>query len=66
MQIEPLQQHAQGPLRKVPVYDSSLDINRYLVFPVNSMEMWWRMVSRINRDGNPQESRYLWHLSTVV
>ena len=50
MQVQPLQNRAQGSLGKIAVNNTQLNINRYLVFSVHCMEMGWLMFPVEHRD----------------
>jgi len=66
VKIKPLQHETQRPLREIPVYDSTLDIDRNLVLPIDGMEMHRQMIPWEDADYYTKKSRYLRHLSVAL
>ena len=65
MKIEPLKHKSRGPPREVSVDHSCPDVDGYLVFPVDRMEVRRRMLSGKDTYHDPQEPRYLRHVIMV-
>jgi phage-related protein len=61
MKIEPFEHKAQRPLRENPMYDSTFNINRNLILPIDGMEVRRFMISWKDTDHDSEKSRDFWH-----
>jgi hypothetical protein len=62
MELSPLLDVRQSPLRKLPVYLSRLNFHRNLEFSVDRMKVRWAMVSIVHGDNNSEKSAEFGHL----
>ena len=61
MEFPPFFDHSQCPSGKITGDRPCLDLNGDLVFVLDGVEVWRRMVPRKDTDDNSQESRDFWH-----
>ena len=61
MEFPPFFDHSQRPAWKITGDSPRLDLNGDLVFAIDGVEVWRRMVTRKDTDDNSQESRDFGH-----
>jgi hypothetical protein len=66
VEVGPFKDEPERPRRELASHGTRLDLDGYVVLPIDRVEVGWAVIAVEHADDDAEEAGYLWHMTSRV